>query len=132
MPRRCARIEPDLPPDHPLEPGTRPTARTSSPSERIAASESAISEISTGAGKPVSTLELHRCRAPRRLCRRRAAGQREGCTRGGKAAAKAKAGDTSRRTARSSTITTKIRLAAGRRQRGRDRARHLQNGDDAA
>ena len=38
-------IEPDLPPDHPLEPGTRPSGRTASPSERIAASESAISEI---------------------------------------------------------------------------------------
>jgi localization factor PodJL len=38
-------IEPGLPPDHPLEPGTRPTGRTASPSERIAASESAISEI---------------------------------------------------------------------------------------
>jgi localization factor PodJL len=48
-------IEPELPPDHPLEPGTRPTARTSSPSERIAASESAISEISTGPKEPVST-----------------------------------------------------------------------------
>ena len=40
-----AAIEPDLPPDHPLEPGTRPTGRAASPSERIAASESAISEI---------------------------------------------------------------------------------------
>jgi localization factor PodJL len=39
-------IEPDLPPDHPLEPGTRPPGRVASPSERIAASESAISEIS--------------------------------------------------------------------------------------
>ncbi|WP_291685800.1 hypothetical protein [Bradyrhizobium sp.] len=38
-------IEPDLPPDHPLEPGTRPTGRTASPSERIAASENAISDI---------------------------------------------------------------------------------------
>ncbi|MGA7996119.1 MAG: hypothetical protein WCA28_14590, partial [Bradyrhizobium sp.] len=38
-------IEPDLPPDHPLEPGTRPTGRTASPAKRIAASESAISEI---------------------------------------------------------------------------------------
>jgi localization factor PodJL len=35
----------ELPPDHPLEPGTRPQARTASPSERIAASEDAISEI---------------------------------------------------------------------------------------
>ena len=50
-----AAIEPELPPDHPLEPGTRPTARVSSPSERIAASESAISEISTGPKEPVST-----------------------------------------------------------------------------
>jgi localization factor PodJL len=48
-------IEPGLPPDHPLEPGTRPIARMSSPSERIAASESAISEISTGAKEPVSS-----------------------------------------------------------------------------
>ncbi|MBS0528936.1 MAG: hypothetical protein JSS22_06060, partial [Proteobacteria bacterium] len=38
-------INPDLPPDHPLEPGSRPPARGSSPSERIAASESAIGEI---------------------------------------------------------------------------------------
>jgi localization factor PodJL len=48
-------IEPDLPPDHPLEPGTRPTGRTASPSDRIAASESAISEIPTGPREPVST-----------------------------------------------------------------------------
>jgi localization factor PodJL len=44
-------IEPDLPPDHPLEPGTRPTARVASPSERIAASESAISEIPASSEK---------------------------------------------------------------------------------
>lgn len=48
-------IAPELPPDHPLEPGTRPTARMSSPSERIAASESAISEIATGPKEPVSS-----------------------------------------------------------------------------
>jgi localization factor PodJL len=50
-------IEPDLPPDHPLEPGTRPSPRTSSPSERIAASEDALSEIpaATGPKEPVST-----------------------------------------------------------------------------
>ncbi len=48
-------IEPELPPDHPLEPGTRPTARMSSPSERIAASESAISEIPAAKKEPVST-----------------------------------------------------------------------------
>jgi localization factor PodJL len=46
-----AAIEPDLPPDHPLEPGTRPSPRASSPSERIAASEDALSEIPAPAPK---------------------------------------------------------------------------------
>jgi localization factor PodJL len=51
-----ATIEPVLPPDHPLEPGTRPSGRVASPSERIAASESAISSIPAAAPKePVST-----------------------------------------------------------------------------
>jgi localization factor PodJL len=50
-----ASIEPDLPPDHPLEPGTRPTGRPASPSERIAASEEAISEIPAAKPEPVST-----------------------------------------------------------------------------
>src|SRR5437762_2060067 len=48
-------IAPELPPDHPLEPGTRPTVRMSSPSERIAASENAISEIASGSKEPVSS-----------------------------------------------------------------------------
>lgn len=39
------KANPELPPDHPLEPGTRPQVRAASPSERIAASEDAISEI---------------------------------------------------------------------------------------
>lgn len=42
-------VNPELPPDHPLEPGTRPQTRTASPSERIAASEEAISEIAADA-----------------------------------------------------------------------------------
>jgi len=50
-----AAIELDLPPDHPLEPGTRPLGRAASPSERIAASESAISEISPGTREQAST-----------------------------------------------------------------------------
>ncbi|WP_426437599.1 hypothetical protein [Bradyrhizobium genosp. P] len=50
-----AVIAPELPPDHPLEPGTRPTGRTSSPSERIAASESAISDLPAAKKEPVST-----------------------------------------------------------------------------
>ena len=49
-------IAPELPPDHPLEPGTRPSGRAASPAERIAASESAISSIPAAAPKePVST-----------------------------------------------------------------------------
>jgi localization factor PodJL len=48
-------IAPDLPPDHPLEPGTRPSGRVASPSERIAASESAISEIPATPREPVSS-----------------------------------------------------------------------------
>ncbi|MDE5455632.1 hypothetical protein GWE18_22885 [Bradyrhizobium sp. CSA112] len=48
-------IAPELPPDHPLEPGTRPPARVSSPSERIAASENAISEIASAPKEPVSS-----------------------------------------------------------------------------
>jgi localization factor PodJL len=50
-----AAIAPELPPDHPLEPGTRPAARMSSPSERIAASESVINEIAAGPKEPVSS-----------------------------------------------------------------------------
>lgn len=48
-------IEPELPPDHPLEPGTRPTGRVASPTERIAASENALSELPKGPKEPVST-----------------------------------------------------------------------------
>ncbi len=38
-------VDPELPPDHPLEPGTRPAGRAASPSERIAVSDSTIGEI---------------------------------------------------------------------------------------
>ena len=48
-------IAPELPPDHPLEPGTRPGGRMASPSERIAASEEAISEIPAAPKAPVSS-----------------------------------------------------------------------------
>jgi len=53
-PARSA-VAPDLPPDHPLEPGTRPGARIASPTERIAASEDAISEIPAAPKAPVSS-----------------------------------------------------------------------------
>ena len=71
-------IAPELPPDHPLEPGTRPAGRVSSPSERIAASESAISEIPRPPRRAGQFVELHRRRAPCRAGRRRRARQREG------------------------------------------------------
>ncbi len=49
-------IDPDLPPDHPLEPGTRyPQGRGSSPSERIAASEGALKDIAASTREPVSS-----------------------------------------------------------------------------
>jgi localization factor PodJL len=48
-------IVPELAPDHPLEPGTRPVGRAASPSERIAASEDAISAIPASAREVVST-----------------------------------------------------------------------------
>jgi localization factor PodJL len=55
LPQRPSLIVPELPPDHPLEPGTRPNGRLASPAERIAASESAISDIPAGNREPVST-----------------------------------------------------------------------------
>lgn len=50
-------IDPSLPPDHPLEPGTRmqPARSGSSPSERIAASEVVLNEISASKQDPVSS-----------------------------------------------------------------------------
>ncbi len=50
-------IDPSLPPDHPLEPGTRmqPSRGGSSPSERIAASEVVLNEISASKQEPVSS-----------------------------------------------------------------------------
>lgn len=49
-----AVFDASLPPDHPLEPGTRPHARTGSPSERIAASEDALGDLSPAAPEPAS------------------------------------------------------------------------------
>lgn len=54
-PQRPTPIAPELPPDHPLEPGTRPAGRVASPAERIAASENALSDIPAGKREPVST-----------------------------------------------------------------------------
>jgi localization factor PodJL len=94
-------LDPVLPPDHPLEPGTRPNGRVSSPSERIAASESAISDIKSKPIEPVSSSSF--IAAARRAAQAAAAQQQEGKGRGTKAADKAK-GDKG-----SSNITSKIR-----------------------
>ncbi len=50
-----AAINPDLPPDHPLEPGTRPVARVVPPSERIVGPEDATDEASVRAPEQAST-----------------------------------------------------------------------------
>jgi localization factor PodJL len=97
-----AAIEPDLPPDHPLEPGTRPTGRAASPSERIAASESAISEIPASAREPASTSSF--IAAARRAAQAAAAAQP-----GDKAARSPLKGPTGGTAKEPSTITSKIR-----------------------
>jgi localization factor PodJL len=98
-----APIEPDLPPDHPLEPGTRPSGRVASPSERIAASESAISEIPTGPREPVSTSSFI---AAARRAAQAAAAQAPA---GDKAARGPVKGPTGYKAKEASTITSKIR-----------------------
>lgn len=79
-----AAIAPELPPDHPLEPGTRPGGRVATPSERIAASESAISEIPAAPKEPVSSSSF--IAAARRAAQAAAAQPPEKPARGAKAA----------------------------------------------
>ncbi|WP_213740120.1 tetratricopeptide repeat protein [Bradyrhizobium sp. dw_411] len=95
-------IEPDLPPDHPLEPGTRPSARVASPTERIAASESAISGIPASPSAPVSTSSF--IAAARRAAQAAAAAQPD--AKGGRGSAKQPANGQAKE---ASTITSKIR-----------------------
>ncbi|MCP3475201.1 hypothetical protein NLM33_33295 [Bradyrhizobium sp. CCGUVB1N3] len=98
-----AAIAPELPPDHPLEPGTRPSGRAATPSERIAASESAISEIPAPPKEPVSSSSFI---AAARRAAQAAAAQPEKPGRGGKAAAGGAVKDKGKE---GSTITSKIR-----------------------
>ncbi|WP_159005894.1 hypothetical protein, partial [Bradyrhizobium sp. S69] len=109
-----ASMAPELPPDHPLEPGTRPTGRPGSPSERIAASENAISEISPGTPEPATASSF--IAAARRAAQAAAAAQTNGkanakanakAARGAAKAPKAPAGD--KESKEPSTITSKIR-----------------------
>jgi localization factor PodJL len=101
-------MAPDLPPDHPLEPGTRPSGRIASPSERIAASESAISEIPAAPREPVSSSSF--IAAARRAAQAAAAAPaNEKAARAAKVSAKDKGKDKNAAGNEPSTITSKIR-----------------------
>lgn len=102
-----AAIAPGLPPDHPLEPGTRPNGRPATPSERIAASESAISEIPAAPKEPVSSSSF--IAAARRAAQAAAAQPPEKPARGVKAAIAARTKDKGQSQEGGSTITSKIR-----------------------
>jgi localization factor PodJL len=102
-----AAVAPELPPDHPLEPGTRPTGRPASPSERIAASENAISEISTGAPEPATASSF--IAAARRAAQAAAAAPAKGKASGKTARAATKAPKAAAGDKEPSTITSKIR-----------------------
>ena len=98
-----AALAPELPPDHPLEPGTRPGGRSASPSERIAASENAISEIPAAAPKPpVSSSSF--IAAARRAAQAAAAAQ--AAPEKGRAS---KSGSTDKDKKEPSSVTSKIR-----------------------
>ncbi|MFK4387293.1 hypothetical protein [Bradyrhizobium sp. USDA 223] len=99
-----AALAPELPPDHPLEPGTRPGGRVATPSERIAASESAISGIAAAPKESVSSSSF--IAAARRAAQAAAAQPPEKPARGAKGAiARAK----EKGQEGGSTITSKIR-----------------------
>ena len=100
-------LEPDLPPDHPLEPGTRPTGRAASPSERIAASESAISEIpAAGREKTSEKVSTSSFIAAARRAAQAAAAAQPVDGKGPRGSVKKPAGDKAKE---GSTITSKIR-----------------------
>jgi localization factor PodJL len=120
-PQPRAAIDYELPPDHPLEPGTRPHARGASPSERIAASESMLSEISGSAREQASASNF--IAAARRAAQAAAAAAPASAKAGGKAATKAatkaerpgkaerpaKSGEAGTPAKEPSTVTSKIR-----------------------
>jgi localization factor PodJL len=96
-------IAPELPPDHPLEPGTRPSGRVATPSERIAASESAISEIPAAAREQATTSSFI---AAARRAAQAAAAAAPADGKAARGATKKPAGDKAKEP---STITSKIR-----------------------
>ena len=96
-------INHDLPPDHPLEPGTRPAGRPLSPSERIIASEKAISELATPpSDEPASTSNFI-------AAARRAAQAAAATPTSDKPSRAGTLNQTLREAAKSSTISAKIR-----------------------
>ena len=78
-------------------------------------------------------LQLHRRRAPRRAGRRRRTARRQGRPRPVQVARRRQSQGIEQG-CEQGTVDHHLQdpLAAGRRERGRDRARHLQDGDDAA
>ena len=101
IPAPHAVIAPGLPPDHPLEPGTWSGGRSASPSERIAASESAISESPAPSKPPVSSSSF--IAAARRAAQAAAAAQ--AAPEKGRATIKSAGGDN----AEPSSIASRIR-----------------------
>ncbi|MBB1091827.1 SEL1-like repeat protein [Rhodopseudomonas palustris] len=99
-----AAINPALPPDHPLEPGSRPPARVTSPSERIAASESAINEL--GGAKPEPASSSNFIAAARRAAQAAASATGHSTD---KSKGDGKAGPTPGKAGPGSTIGSKIR-----------------------
>jgi localization factor PodJL len=103
-------IDPNLPPDHPLEPGTRlQMARGSTPSERIAASEVVLNEISGSAPAPVSSTNF--IQAARRAAQAAAAAPAASGTKPNRVTALNEAARTAAKAATSSDsgISSKIR-----------------------
>ena len=98
-----AAIAPGLPPDHPLEPGTWSGGRSASPSERIAASESAISESPAPSKPPVSSSSF--IAAARRAAQAAAAAQ--AAPEKGRATLKSAGGDNAKK--EPSSIASRIR-----------------------
>ncbi|MEH2481574.1 localization factor PodJL [Nitrobacteraceae bacterium AZCC 2146] len=97
-------VDLELPPDHPLEPGTRPQVRVASPSERIAASEDAISELSDGAREQATASSFI---AAARRAAQAAAASSPGSDKSRQAAKSTPKGGTTDKG--SSTISSKIR-----------------------
>jgi localization factor PodJL len=127
QPASHARIDPALPPDYPLEPGTRPqdamtTAAT--PSQRIAASESALSEISAPARETGSTSSF--------IAAARRAAQAAAANPPGREARKESKKETRTKPGRAATVDGATRTPPGEGSKPRSRLRSLLVGASVA